>query len=404
MLEERLPLTASEKSIDLFIATKDFPEADRILERYGFKKRKPQFSLKHKSYFLIDRGDTLSFDIQVGGIFWNDLKYLDELSISKKRVKISYFYVLSDTDYVLMLLVHSILGKRHFKREYQEILSVLLASIDKGYLKSSLSEIFNPSLGKFIFERYAQKDYVRILRWKYLLVFFFIFKSSQNASTFSILFFRWIRWKKFFQLSPLIAIVGPDGAGKSTLASFLEENLLQSGRKVSRVYVGRGRGQLLPITSLGKMYKRAEKRDLQRGEHFKPFKRIFYLMAAPVFALDLMSRYWFRIFPRRLCKSIVITDRYCSDILLMKHVPFFLKLFLFRLFPRPTTTFYLHNTPEILHQRRPQESIPELERQLEIFSETRKHLKMISVKTKKSDIVTWKVLDEILCYCYREWY
>ena len=39
MLEERLPLTASEKSIDLFIATKDFPEADRILERYGFKKR-----------------------------------------------------------------------------------------------------------------------------------------------------------------------------------------------------------------------------------------------------------------------------------------------------------------------------------------------------------------------------
>jgi len=152
MLEERLPLTASEKSIDLFIATKDFPEADRILERYGFKKRKPQFSLKHKSYFLIRRGDTLSFDIQVGGIFWNDLKYLDELSISKKRVKISYFYVLSDTDYVLMLLVHSILGKRHFKREYQEILSVLLASIDKGYLKSSLSEIFNPSLGKFIFE------------------------------------------------------------------------------------------------------------------------------------------------------------------------------------------------------------------------------------------------------------
>ena len=70
-----------------------------------------------------------------------------------------------------------------------------------------------------------------------------------------------------------------------------------------------------------------------------------------------------------MAKKVVITDRYCSDILLMKNVPLGLKRSLLKLFPKPTITFYLYNSPRILHQRRPQESVEELSRQLKLFEE-----------------------------------
>ena len=61
------------------------------------------------------------FDIQVGGIHWNDMPYLGE-EVLNNRVKKSYFYVPSDNDTFVMLLTHSILGKRYFKPKYKKIL------------------------------------------------------------------------------------------------------------------------------------------------------------------------------------------------------------------------------------------------------------------------------------------
>ena len=100
-------------SLDTLIATKDMPMAHQILIRRGFIKRKPQFSLKHQAYFKLVNLQKVSFDIQVGGIYWNDMSYLTD-SIINNRVKKSYFYIPSSNDTFLMLIVHSILGKRFF--------------------------------------------------------------------------------------------------------------------------------------------------------------------------------------------------------------------------------------------------------------------------------------------------
>src|SRR3989344_6935974 len=113
------------EGLDTAIPKDDFAKARGILTQQGFTERKPQFSLKHKAFFKLVNGAKISLDIQVGGVYWNDMRYIDE-SIIANRIKKDFFYVPNDNDTFLMLLVHSILGKRRFKPKYQEILSTLL--------------------------------------------------------------------------------------------------------------------------------------------------------------------------------------------------------------------------------------------------------------------------------------
>ena len=61
------------ESLDTLVAVKDMHKVHEILVRLGFGKRKPQFSLKHQAYFTFVNLKPVTFDIQVGGVYWNDM-------------------------------------------------------------------------------------------------------------------------------------------------------------------------------------------------------------------------------------------------------------------------------------------------------------------------------------------
>ena len=203
LLDEKIPW----ESLDISIAKDDFLKADAILGQEGFSRRKPQFSLRHRAYFKLIRDTIVSFDVQVGGVYWNDMSYLGE-SIFKHRIKKSFFYVPSDNDTFVMLTAHSILGKRYFKPKYQQILSSL--QIEGDYVLQELSVIFSQRIAKSLLQSIRHNDFKHIKIYSPL--FHFLFKEWQHLKTFSLLSLRWLRWKKFLQPWPLISIIGPDGA------------------------------------------------------------------------------------------------------------------------------------------------------------------------------------------------
>lgn len=405
LLEQREPNASSEKSVDLLISGEDASVAEQTFISLGFEQRQPQFSRSHKAYFQPVSREMVSFDVQVGGIHWNDLCYLPASLVLERRKNVSFFFVPSDEDTVVMLLVHSIFGKRYFKEEYQKRISELLATVDAAKVQEQLDVIFPKAITKKITRkilRLAQEGkYQKILRWKSILILFFIFRSFRNTLTFTFLLFRWLRWKRLFHSWPLVSIVGPDGAGKSTAAVVLAEHLQGEGRKARIVYHGRGRGQLLPIRRLGNAYKRKEKIN-KNNEFWR--KKAWYSAAAIVFTGDLLLRYAFRIFPMRKRRTFVITDRYGSDIMLMPHVSPLLKKLLWGLFPKPTLTFYLWNTPDVLLQRRPQESEKGLERQLAYFEQFLAPLHPIRIKTTNTEKDHTAIIQEVMRYGYKRWY
>lgn len=432
LLEEREPFSRAEKSIDLVISIEDQARFENLLYQLHFQKRKPQFSRCHHAYFRVESDQTtnntavISFDVQVGGAHWNDLRYLSAAQLMANRVKKSFFYVPAEEDTFVMLLVHSLLGKRYFKPEYAEKISALASPIDKDKVLACLTAIFNRRIAKELYRLAGAHDFQALLNKKYQYILYFILKSPRQAATFTALFVRWLHWKHFFRPSPLISFIGPDGAGKSTMAGLLATYLEQEGRKVSLVYTGRGRGQILPITALGRAYKRREKkRDAQMNNNLgmnetkakanvaplassKGIRSLLYTVAAPFFTLDLLTRYALKIMPLRRSgkrrKPVVITDRYCSDILLMKHVPLPLKRMLLSFFPRPTLTFYLYHTPAQLQARRPRETTEELFRQLALFDQLKPSLKPVEIKTENRDKDFKTIVAAVQTLLYKEWY
>lgn len=394
LLDSSLPL----ESLDTVLDKNSLPKAHELFLKHGFMLRKPQFSLTHKAYFKIVNLQKISFDIQIGGVHWNDMQYIDEFII-RNRVKKEFFYVPSDNDTFVMLLVHSILGKRYFKPKYQGILATI--PIDERYVTERMTKLFNQQKAIQLVKSARQRQLEPVSPFPFII--HFLFKKPSRILTLSALTLRWIKWKKPFLPAPLISIVGPDGAGKTTMVKNLHDSLLQTKRKSVIIYTGRGRNQVLPFGAIGRKYKAIEKKkDAQYLTKVPSHSRkLLYTLSSFVFAFDLLLRYYFTILPQRLRKRIVITDRYCSDIILMKHVPFPLKKLLYQLFPEPTISILLYNYPEVLHQRRPEEPITELQRQMELFNKLHYSLR---VETTNPEEDEKKVLEFVVKKLLVNWY
>tara|TARA_Y100000310_G_scaffold345402_1_gene464552 strand:+ start:60709 stop:62046 length:1338 start_codon:yes stop_codon:yes gene_type:complete len=407
------------ESLDTSISKEDMALAHQILRSFGFKKRSQQFSQTHKAYYKMENLAMISFDIQVGGIHWNDMKYLDQRIFTNRRQN-DYFNVLSNNDYFIMLVVHSILGKRYFKPKYQSILRGLLKNslINENYVLQKLSSIFSQKQAIEIFNNIKANKFEDIQVKRNLTSF--LLRKPHRLSTLFFLSMRWLKQRKNpFRIAPLISIIGPDGAGKSTMVEKVNQYLQETGRKTTLIYTGRGRNHILPITKLGRLYKKSEKKKkkIKRTDINKTLsnlshpikkpnlkKQIIYTLASPIFTLDLFLRYVFRILPQRFKGNISITDRYCSDIILMDNVPFSIRKLLLRIFPKPTMTFYLYNQAEILKQRRPEESLAGLKRQMYYFSKLNDYLKPMVLITNDEKENFEQVINSIMMRLYYKWY
>ena len=405
LLEGRNIVVGSERSVDMVVADAEFMRFVSVMTELGFLERKNSFSLRHRAFFKIvgeKVDEVVSFDVQVGGVHWNDICYLDERFVIGNRVRKGGFFVPSENDTFVMLLLHSVLGKRYFKPEYQRILLSLREKIEREYVLKRLNDIFSGSCSQELFDLAMRGNFESIIARKVRYICFFIIRSPITFGLLSLRWLWWMRWRRY----PLISIIGPDGAGKSTTVTELEKYLKSFGKKTAVVYTGRGRGQILPLGKFGGNALKRQDKMQEKSSRISVsfFRRFLYIFSAPLFAIDLGLRYLFFIFPKRCTRTIVITDRYCTDLFLMKYVPVWMKKFLLWFFPTPTITFYLYNSATVLHSRRPQESIVELNRQLDLFEQLQERFALQRVITIDAQTTQNEVCRRVMEMVVREWY
>lgn len=392
----------NEKDVDVLISRKDCSKLTELMQTEGFKKLMICPSAGHIGFAKYIDGKFLSFHYHVGGVAGSNIPYLDAEPLLNRKHQKNRINIVSDEDRFLVVLLHSVLDGTKIKPRYKNELDKLLNhNLDWTYIENTLNSKLNPAIAPKLLLYLQQNNYARIEQ---------IIPRIQNDFKYgnytkviqliksNIIKLIWGIWR-LTQNAPLVSFIGMDGTGKTTMTNLLKKKLDRSLITNELVYTGRGKNNILPIQFFAKPFVNktdkvetiSKKNKLSIHENTHLFTKIMRTLSAPLFALDLFLRYWIVIWPKRKTKQIVLTDRYSTDILLMKNVPALVKKILYLFFLKPTLIIYLYNHPNILHKRKPDHPIQDLYRQQKIFAQINKQIKPIKIK---SDVLE-KTLNKI---------
>ena len=379
------------KDLDVVVQQIDLSHIHALLKQGGFFRQPISPFSNHAGYsiYLPEEEKLLRFHFHIGGVSGGHVIYLPAKTLfaRKKMVgsrKLGFWSVISDEDTLVTMLIHGGLDKQGLLREkIIDQLQILRKKarkhkLDLNYVETNLNMLLGKDLARQFLKFFFDGAFEDISNYAVKKRRAFLMAQPQR-----LLIALYVRmcsaiWHGLRRLrsAPLISFIGMDGTGKTTVTHYLISLLQKNNVRSAWIYTGRGRKNILPIQFFGKHYKHVEKKIDSRQQEQNlsdPFatvswkRSLIYTFAAPVFACDLLLRYFIHIFPKRHADTVVITDRYSSDLLVMKHVPEWFRMFLYTFFPRPTQVIYLYNKPGVLYQRKPNHPRGDLERQQLIF-------------------------------------
>jgi len=377
------------KDIDIVIDSKSVGKVGKILVKEGYVREKISPYSHHFGYvkYFPKELKLVKFHFHVGGISGRHVTYLSAEQILNRREEVEKCYVLSPEDLYISLVLHSPGSKRYSK------VANKLKKLDKEYLRVNLVNIFGRSLGTKVFDS-KFSDLGKLKKQIRSKVFWSDPVGALYVTGMSVLWYL----PKLIRGAPVISFIGMDGSGKTTATSKMIELLKEHRIKSELVYVGRGRGNILPIQFFGREYKRREKRidsNSKRSKDIKFSRKVVYSLAAPVFYLDFLLRY-FKVFVARRTKKLVITDRFATDFLIMKNVPLWLRNLLYLLSPKPSAVIYLYNSPGVLYRRKPGHPAGDLERQEKLYTSVLRKVKKVHSIKSLNEKQTFQDVSEII--------
>jgi thymidylate kinase len=185
----------------------------------------------------------------------------------------------------------------------------------------------------------------------------------------------------------LVAFLGVDGAGKSTVMAQVERDLAPAFWSTKR-YHGRALYSPLRWTNRVRLQRQLRQQEVQiaatnphavlpkRDPHSKPSRGLaLSLVKLAIWWADYMFLgYAADIYPNLRRSALVLVDRYYQDLLVdpKRHRyggPLWLARFVGRFYPRPHVLVLLDAPPEVLHSRKREVPLEETARQREAYLE-----------------------------------
>lgn len=361
-----------ENDIDILVSEQDFKLACLLTKKHfhiaGFTLLHEVCEYSYQAYWFVKSGKVVHVDLwhKLGSRF---IKYADENQLLSRRIFVRGFYALCDEDRLFTAIMKDMVACRDPKKKYIDELANLDLNVQANiYEKPFLRSLVIPKSG-FILD--SRKNYPYLLGLSIL--------TFGLASLSHFMMCAWSRLKSLIIDRPLVIVFsGPDGSGKSTVGSYLEDLLTQQFHFCKSYH---GRIDILPsLFSIKQflMFWRKEKSQPKRGIYaaqMKPEMKtahkalIIMYYCIDIFLAKVMVNFFF---PKR---TPIIIDRYFYDYFVLPEygkLPWSLLSIFHYLAPVVSCHFVLEADAVCINARKPELTVTEITRQYLRFTEMNK--------------------------------
>lgn len=373
--------------VDVLLDEKSYGKFKQILLKQGFRVHNDEKVEKYKTMMKKDIFVHLHREIA-----WGGLKVLDSKAVLRRKQKFKNFFVPSFEDILLINVMHLIFEVRKMREYEQKLFTLLLKkSLDFGYIDSHLKKF---GLSKIFYKVLKNRK----INNKMIINAYFsrLLKKDLLSGIFGLFIVRFRALLRIFSLKrrgKLVALIGPDGSGKTTVADELNKNF---GFKT--VYGG-WKHHILPTAKLQSAFGKTKKgREMvaKAKEKRKKSKKssVFREFSLLHFFFEHLIRYLLRAYPKLRKNKNVVVDRYFYDIFLQDPKAFTSRVInlCLKVFPKPDLIVNLYNKPEIILKRKKELTKAGIAIQQERIAKLSKKIKIVKITT---DIPALKIAKRI---------
>jgi len=320
----------------------------------------------------------LQIDVFFRGFYFKGRKYYPTKNIQQYIIKHNNIKVLSINKAYYIGFLKEIIHNKDSREKYTKGFLSLVRSNPKYYKK----EIIN-LYGKVFWDVIEENNSLKKIQTKFLYLGSIMRKSVKSDSFKESINFKIENFKRLLRKKPgyVITVLGPDGAGKSTIIKSITKYLLESFH--NSVEYNHLRPNLIP--DIGVLVKKRSKTNnlvinnphmqTQSGFIISLIRILYYLFD---YSLGYLFKVYFYI---KLKSNFFIFDRYYYDYYFdqkryrIKLPNFFIRLGEFFV-PKIDLIICLGSKSEIIYKRKPETSLDEVEKQinlLKIFCKSRKN-------------------------------
>mgnify|MGYP000022795265 CR=1 FL=1 len=297
--------------------------------------------------------------------------YIDNEEFLSKRKTYKDFFVVDDVNALIDKAVYLYLLGAPIPQRYLDKSEVVIESYSEELL-GRLHHILGKKHGTKLFSLLKNKDNITrpISTFERILILTkcFLKNPIEHCYHWPIFIFYAIKYRLFPQ-GELISFSGPDGCGKTTVLSIVAEFMDQAFRFTDKNLFHHRPSFLPRIANVAKKVGAISQVDENYSEphRAKPSGILGSTLRLMYYLLDYQLGYFFKIrqFLRR--REPVIFDRYFYDVIADCErtnisLPQRLLTWCLLLIPKPTTSFFIDVSPDIVFQRKQELTIESIER------------------------------------------
>jgi thymidylate kinase len=364
------------KDIDLVVHPNDFRRQDaivrRLCERFGLTPVVRPSRGGHWMYYLVrlERGRAVEgvyLDVRVA-LTHMQFEYLPvEVVLEDQRAERGFRTPAPPAE-LLALLLHCIFDKGAIRADYRARIEALLAAVGPAFRALADAEL-GRGWGVRLAALPASPHHLPAVRRRLALAIAARRPRAVAAHLAARLGVLLDRMRA--RLRPpgrLVILLGPDGAGKTTLSERVCARFAGTRVKVSSVYLG-AQKPLLPTRRLSQKI-RKRLRPAGAVKLVKDVNRRQRLRGLAHIMADKWLRYVVHVRPRLVRGETVVLDRYFYDLRTFAHPLVrsrWLEAIVMRCIPEPALVFSLVADPELITARKHELTVAETRRQLECY-------------------------------------